>query len=150
MFMNFGQSRTFNGLTGFGSASTAAAVAQDGYGDGKLDSLSVTPEGDIIALYTNGISRKLVQVPLTTFRNPEGLTGAEGNLWQRSTSSGDPIRRIPGENAGFITSSALEGSNVDIATEFTKLITSQRGFQVSARVIQTTDRILEELANLTR
>ena len=94
MFMEFGETRTFNGLTGFGSASTAAAVSQDGYGDGKLDSLTVTPEGDIIALYTNGISRRLVQLPLTTFRNPEGLTAAESNLWQRSTASGDAIRRI--------------------------------------------------------
>jgi flagellar hook protein FlgE len=148
--MEFGESRTFNGLTGFGSTSTAAAVEQDGYEDGRLDNLSIGAEGDITALYTNGISRRLAQIPITTFRNPEGLTSTEGNLWQRSTASGDPVRRVPGENAGFLTASALEGSNVDIATEFTRLINSQRGFQVSARVIQTTDEILEELANLTR
>ena len=105
-----------------------AAVSQDGYGDGKLDSLSVTPEGDIVALYTNGISRRWCSCRLPPSVTLRVLTSAEGNLWQRSTASGDPIRRIPGENAGFITGSALEGSNVDIATEFTRLITSQRGF----------------------
>lgn len=148
--LDFGNVRTHNGVTGFGSDSSAAAVGQDGYPDGKLDSLSIQPEGDIIALYTNGISRRLAQIQVTTFRNPEGLVGVEGNLWQRSTSSGEPVRRVPGNNAGFLTASALEGGNVDIATEFTRLITAQRGFQVSARVIQTTDQVLEELANLTR
>ncbi len=148
--MNFGEENTHNGLTGFGSNSTAAAVEQDGYGDGKLDSLTVNPNGDIAALYTNGISRNLAQVQLTTFRNPEGLTAVEDNLWLRSTASGDPVRRTAGQNAGFITAGALEGGNVDIPTEFTRLITYQRGFQISARVIQTTDKVLEEVANLTR
>ncbi|TVR08743.1 MAG: flagellar hook-basal body complex protein [Planctomycetota bacterium] len=149
--INLGTLGGFNGLTSFGSASTAGAVSQDGYSDGRVDSISVTGQGDVVALYTNGISRKLVQLPLTTFRNPEGLTAMADNLWGRSTASGEPSPpRTPGEGAGVITSSALEGSNVDIANEFTKMITSQRGFQVSARVIQTTDRILEELTNLTR
>lgn len=148
--LDFGEARTHNGLTCFGSKSSAAATTQDGYGDGKLDSLSVSSEGDLVALYTNGINRKLAQIPLVTFRNPEGLTNIEGNLWSQSTASGDPVRRIAGRNAGLVTSGALEGGNVDIATEFTRMITSQRGFQISARIIQTTDKILEEIANLTR
>ena len=148
--MDFGEANTFEGLTGFGSTSTAAAVDQDGYGDGQLDSLSISSEGDIVALYTNGISRALAQVSLATFRNPEGLAAAEGNLWSATTNSGNATRRIPGTGSGFITSGALESGNVDIATEFSRLVTAQRGFQVSARLIQTTDDVLEELANLTR
>ena len=147
---DFGENNSYTGLTGFGSDSTAAAVDQDGYQDGKLDNISVSAEGDITALYTNGISRNLAQISLVTFRNPAGLVSLESNLWQQSTNSGTPTRRTAGNNAGFITSGALESANVDIATEFANLITFQRGFQVSARVIQTTDQILEELANLTR
>ena len=87
---------------------------------------------------------------MSTFRNPEGLVAVEGNLWQQSTNSGNPTRRVPGQNAGFISAGALEGSNVDIATEFSRMIVAQRGFQTNARVIQTTDEMLEELANLLR
>jgi flagellar hook protein FlgE len=147
---DFGEANTFSGLTGFGSASTAAAVDQDGFPDGQLDSVSVSAEGDLTALYTNGISRRLAQLSLVTFRNPDGLTAAEDNLWQQSTNSGNATRRVPGTGAGFITAGSLEGGNVDIATEFSRLITAQRGFQVSSRLIQTTDEVLEELANLTR
>ena len=150
MLMRLGDNNSYTGLTSFGSASTASSVDQDGYTNGKLDSLSVNAEGDLTALYTNGISRKLAQISLVTFRNPGGLSAAEGNLFQQTTNSGNATRRVPGNNAGFVSSGALEGANVDIAVEFSRLITAQRGFQVAARVIQTTDQILEELANLTR
>ena len=147
---NFGANNSIDGLTGFGSSSTAAAIDQDGFPDGKLDAISVSAEGDLIALYTNGISRRLAQLPLVTFRNPAGLQATSGSLWQISTNSGSATRRTPGQNAGLVTSGALESANVDIAVEFTRLIASQRGFQVNARVVQTTDEILEELANLVR
>jgi len=148
--MDFGLANTFTGLTGFGSASTAAAVEQDGFPDGQLDTLSVSQEGDLTALYTNGISRKLAQIELATFRNPAGLSQVGSNLLQESVNSGTANTRVAGQGAGFITAGALEGANVDIATEFTRIITAQRGFQVNARVIQTTDSLLEELANLIR
>ena len=150
ILMRLGDNNSYTGLTSFGSTSTASSVDQDGYSDGKLDSLSVSAEGDLTALYTNGISRKLAQISLVTFRNPGGLSATEGNLFQQTTNSGNATRRIAGNNSGFISSGAIEGANVDIAVEFSRLITAQRGFQVAARVIQTTDQILEELANLTR
>jgi len=125
-------------------------VNQDGYSDGTLENMSVSAEGDIVGLYSNGVSRKLAQLQLTTFRNPSGLSQLGSNLFGESVNSGVANRRVAGEGAGFITSGALEGGNVDIATEFTRIITAQRGFQVNARVIQTTDDLLEELANLIR
>lgn len=148
--LNFGTPNSVDGLTGFGSANSAAAVNQDGYQDGTLDSLAVTAEGDIVGLYSNGISRNLAQLMLATFRNPSGLSQVGNNLFVESVNSGTATRRIAGQGSGFITAGALEGGNVDIATEFTRIITAQRGFQVSARVIQTTDQLLEELANLIR
>jgi flagellar hook protein FlgE len=79
------------------------------------------------------------------------MTNVGTNLWTVSANSGDPIVRQPGSaGSATVTSGALEGSNVDIASEFTRLITAQRGFQVNARVIQTTDSMLQELATLIR
>lgn len=148
---NFGNPSATNGLTGFGSPSTASATEQDGYAAGSLDTMSVSSEGVITGLYSNGKSRGLYQLEITTFRNPAGLTSLGGNLWQVSTNSGEPLSRSAGEGgAGTITSGALEGSNVDIASEFTRLITAQRGFQVNSRVITTTDSVLQELAGLVR
>ena len=104
----------------------------------------------LLRLYTNGVSHQLAEMSLSVFRNPSGLQAVEGNLFAQSTSSGNPIRREPGQNAGFVTSGALEGGNVDVATEFSRMIIAQRGFQMSARVIQTSNDMLEELSNLLR
>ena len=149
--LKLGNAVTTDGLTGFGTISTATAVDQNGYASGTLDSLSVTNAGQVVGLYTNGKSTSLYEIEIDTFRNPAGLSSIGSNLWQVSANSGDPLARSAGQGgAGNITSGALEGSNVDIATEFTRLITAQRGFQVNSKVIQTTDSILQELAGLIR
>jgi len=149
--MGFGQAGTTNGLTGFGTSSSGAAINQDGNANGELQSLSVSPNGNIVGLYSNGKSLPLYQIQVAVFSNPAGLTNTGGSLWKSSSNSGDAIIREAGTaGAGSITPGVLEGSNVDIATEFTRLITAQRGFQVNARVIQTTDSILQELATLIR
>jgi flagellar hook protein FlgE len=148
---DLGDASSTNGLTGFGSPSTASAIEQDGYASGTLDTMSVSQNGDIVGLYTNGKSKGLYRIEIDIFRNPAGLSSAGQNLFQQSSNSGDPLARTAGEGgAGIITSGALEGSNVDIASEFTRLITAQRGFQVNARVIQTTDAVLQELSGLVR
>lgn len=149
--MDYGATNGTDGLTGFGTASTAAAINQDGFANGSLDTLSVQANGDIKGLYSNGQSQTVGTVEVYTFRNPEGMLQAGGNLWQPSSNSGQETPRTAGQGgAGSITSGSLEGSNVDIASEFTRLITAQRGFQVNARVIQTADSILQELAGLIR
>ncbi len=151
MNMDFGAANSTNGLTGFGTASTGAAINQDGNANGELQTMSVQPNGNIVGLYSNGKSLPLFQIQIATFSNPSGLTNTGGNLWKVSSNSGDPIIREPGTaGSGTLTPGVLEGSNVDIASEFTRLITAQRGFQVNARVIQTTDSILQELATLIR
>lgn len=149
--MYFGETNGTDGLTGFGTASTAAAINQDGFANGSLESMSVQANGDIMGLYSNGQSQTVGSIQLFSFRNPGGLLNAGGNLWQPSSNSGQETPRTPGQGgAGQLTSGSLEGSNVDIASEFTRLITAQRGFQVNARVITTTDQILQELAGLIR
>jgi len=149
--MDLGQANSTTGLTGFGTSSTGAAINQDGNANGELQTLSVQPNGNIVGLYSNGKSLPLYQIQIAVFSNPAGLTNTGGNLWKVSSNSGDPIIREPGTaGSGTLTPGVLEGSNVDIASEFTRLITAQRGFQVNARVIQTTDSILQELAGLIR
>jgi flagellar hook protein FlgE len=151
MSMDLGQANSTTGLTGFGTSSTGAAINQDGNANGELQTLSVQPNGNIVGLYSNGKSLPLYQIQIAVFSNSAGLTNSGGNLWKVSSNSGDPIIREPGTaGSGTLTPGVLEGSNVDIASEFTRLITAQRGFQVNARVIQTTDSILQELATLIR
>ena len=149
--MDLGQANSTTGLTGFGTASTGAAINQDGNANGELQTMSVQPNGNIVGLYSNGKSLPLYQIQIAVFSNPAGLTNTGGNLWKVSSNSGDPIIREPGTaGSGTLTPGVLEGSNVDIASEFTRLITAQRGFQVNAKVIQTTDSMLQELAGLIR
>jgi flagellar hook protein FlgE len=91
----------------------------------------------------------LAQVYLADFNNPAGLYKAGRNMYQASANSGNAILSIAGSaTSSTITSGALEISNVDLAQEFTNMIVSQRGFQANARVITTSDDMLNELVNL--
>ncbi len=144
-----GTSGGFDGLTGFASSSTAAARSQDGYGMGILSNISIDPRGTITGIFTNGVSRVLAQIYVAEFNNNGGLLKAGNNLYQESANTGAAIMNIPGETtSSTISSGALEISNVDLAQEFTNMIVSQRGFQANARVITTSDAMLNELVNL--
>lgn len=144
-----GTSGGFDGLTGFASRSTAAARSQDGYGVGILSNISIDPSGTITGIFTNGVSRVLAQIYIAEFNNTGGLLKVGENLYQTSANSGSAILGIAGEtSSSTITSGALEISNVDLAQEFTNMIVAQRGFQANARVITTSDQMLNELVNL--
>ncbi|RMG16456.1 MAG: flagellar hook-basal body complex protein [Planctomycetota bacterium] len=149
--LNLGTSGAFDGLTQFGGSSTAGATDQDGFQAGSLSSLSVNSDGAVVGIYTNGRVQELAQIQVATFKNPAGLEKVGDSLYAVSSNSGAPL---PGKaqsgRAGKIVSGVLENSNVDIALEFTRLITAQRGFQVNSRTITTTDQLLQELANLIR
>jgi flagellar hook protein FlgE len=91
------------------------------------------------------------QIALANFNNPEALGSAGQNLFIETTTSGEPLVRAAGSaEVGTIHSNALELSTVDIAEEFVKMISAQRGFQANSRVITTTDEMLNELVNLKR
>jgi len=139
----------FDGLTGFAASFSAIAKNQNGYGMGMLDKISIDDRGVITGIFTNGVSRTLAQVILADFNNPGGLLKAGDTLFTASANSGDPVRGVAGATINAdISSGALEGSNVDLAEEFTNIIISQRGFQANARVISTSDQMLNELVNL--
>jgi flagellar hook protein FlgE len=142
----------FDGLTGFSSGNhTASIVGQDGYGLGILEKVAIDQAGNISGIFSNGVTRVLAQILLADFTNQAGLRKAGRSMYGPSANSGEAVEGVAGATiSAEITSGALESSSVDIAQEFTSMITTQRGFQANARIITTSDNMLEELVNLKR
>ena len=138
-------------ITGYASPSVTAFQTQDGYTAGSLRGVSVDEDGVVTGSYSNGQLAPLYQIVLADFPSYWGLGKVGDNLYAESRASGQPIPGTAGTaSLGSISPSALEGSNVDLATEFVKMITAQRAFQANSRVITTSDEILAELINLKR
>jgi flagellar hook protein FlgE len=119
---------------------------------GTLEGLSVQDDGKIIGNYSNGDVKTLGQIAVASFFNPAGLEKVGDNYYRATMNSGlfngigDDITAV----GGSITSGVLEMSNVDLANEFTEMITTQRGFQANSRIITVSDTLIEELVNLKR
>ena len=149
--ISFGTTGGFDGLTQFGGTFSAVPISQDGYEAGTLSTISVRQDGVIQGTFTNGLVSDIATLQVATFPNPQGLLRLGDAFLARTPNSGLPSPGQGGSSgAGTIRPGALEGSNVDVAYEFTRLIVAQRGFQVNARTIGTTDEVLEELAHLVR
>ena len=137
--------------TQYSSASSTTFQSADGYGAGALQSISVGVDGGITGSYSNGEVIPLYRVALAKFQNEQKLYKEGGNLFRETRLSGAPITGAPGSNGlGSISPNSLEQSNVDIATEFVRMITTQRGFQANSKVITVTDAMLAELIALKR
>jgi flagellar hook protein FlgE len=130
---------------------TTATIQQDGFGAGALRAISINEEGVISGTYSNGRTQSLYQIALADFSNYAGLKKMGGNLYGASINSGQVIRGISQQGSfGSISPESLELSNVDLASEFVRLITTQRAFQANSRVITASDEILTELINIKR
>lgn len=141
----------FTKLTQFASPTTAAAVDQNGYPSGTLETVSVDALGRIVASFSNGLEQVMGQLALATFRNPGGLFKEAGTLFRESANSGMANIGAAGTgNRGSIAPGNLEMSNVDLGMEFTHMIVTQRGYQANSRIITTTDEMLQEVVNLKR
>ncbi|MEJ7594122.1 MAG: flagellar hook-basal body complex protein [Planctomycetaceae bacterium] len=150
MDLSFGVPGTINGLAQLGTPS-ALEVSQDGFTPGKLSDVHIDTDGTVFGLASNGLQIALGQMAVATFRNVNGLSAVGGNYFQASLASGNPEVGTPlSGGRGALRSGQLEGSNVDLALEFTRLIIAQRGFSANARTITVTDRVLEELTNIIR
>ncbi|HVN98181.1 MAG TPA: flagellar hook protein FlgE [Syntrophorhabdaceae bacterium] len=146
-----GQATGGGTTTQYPISSTTSFQTQDGYPPGVLQSTSVSSEGIISGTYSNGQILKLYQLTLANFNNPNGLYKEGSNLYSETLASGVHYTNNPGEGGlGKISPNSLEQSNVDLATEFVKMIISERGFQANSKVITTTDEVLQELMNLKR
>ena len=158
---NSGNTSTINldasGLTMYAAASNInATMGINGTGAGKavgkMTSVGVNEAGQIVASYSNGDTKKIGQIAVASFTNPSGLEKVGDNLYAATLNSGsfDGIGEDISESSGKITSGYLEMSNVDLADQFTNMITTQRGYQANSRIITVSDTMLEELINLKR
>ncbi len=130
------------------------AKTKDGNAAGTIKSFNISSSGEVVTIFTNGersSGKDLKTIGLAIFDNPAGLMKVGNNLFSDTVNSGTPKRGGPGTGSfGALTPGALEMSNVDLSSEFTDMITTQRGFQANSRIITTSDEILQELVNLKR
>ena len=141
----------FSTLTGFAGLTTVDITSQNGRDAGALQSFTVSADGTLIGSFSNGASQAIARIALATFVNPGGLEKAGSSAYRATFNSGVAELATPGAaGVGSLAGGALEMSNVDLSQEFTNLIVAQRGFQANARIITTSDEVLQELTNLKR
>ena len=108
-------------------------------------------DGFVTAIFTNGLTRRIYQVPLASFGNPDALNAENGGIYKLSTGAGAVAIRGAGESGvGTIKARSLEASTVDLAEEFSKLIMTQRAYSASSKIITTADEMMDELLRLKR
>ena len=140
--LNFGT----NGLTQFAQSSSSSAaqvntLQQNGYAAGALQSIAVGSNNEITGTFSNGQTIPLAQITLATFNGEDSLEALNGQAYAATDESGPPIYGA----SGTIEGSALESSNVDIATQFSDLIVAQQAYSANARVMQTADQMIQSL-----
>ncbi|MBI3067047.1 MAG: flagellar hook protein FlgE [Deltaproteobacteria bacterium] len=141
----------FTGTTQFALPSSVSQQNQNGSQSGILKGISIGTDGVITGQFTSGGNQPVFRIALADFANPRGLAHVGNSLYLQSPESGSLLTGNPGDGSfGTVLSSSLELSTVDLATEFVKMVTTQRGFQASSRTITVTDQLLEEVANLKR
>jgi flagellar hook protein FlgE len=142
---------SYGDVTGYASNSGTTFQYQDGYPAGMLRGIAVDEAGIVTATYSNGEMTPLFQLALVDFPSYDGLTKMGRNLYAQSLASGQALPGVAGTGRlGSVAPSSLEMSNVDLAEEFVKMITTQRAFQANSRVITSSDEILQELINIKR
>jgi flagellar hook protein FlgE len=138
-------------ITGYASESSKTAQSQDGYPSGSLQSVAVDEDGYFTGIYSNGSMLPFALITLADFASYSGLAKQGSNLYSESLASGQALLGAPNTaSLGAIAPSTLEMSNVDMATEFVEMITTQRAYQANSKVITTSDEILQELINIKR
>lgn len=139
------------GLTNYDSPSVLGTSQIDGTPFGSLASVDVDDDGFVTAIFTNGLTRRIYQIPLATFGNADGLLSEHGGVYRLGPDAGALSMRGAGiGGAGDIKSRALESSTVDLAEEFSNLIMTQRAYSASSKIITTADEMLDELIRLKR
>lgn len=137
-----------NGLTQYNSSDQIQSTG-DGYGVGRLIDFDIDRDGVIAGRFSNDTVLNMARMSMAVFNNPSGLVRSGNNTYSVSGNSGTAVMGFANEgNAGLINSGALEASNVDLSEQFTRLVVAQRAFQSNARVISTSDEVLQELVNI--
>ncbi len=149
--IDLGTSNAFDGITSFDATSGTSGISQDGFPGGDIVGIRIDQSGTLIGSFSNGRSFGLAQIGMAKFTNNEGLVADGGNVFLQSANSGDPIIGTAATaGRGFMQSSALEASNVDLSKSLTNLIIIQRGYQANGKTITTSDTLLETLLGIKR
>ena len=148
--LNLGSYGGTSGLTQYaGTDYNLRGLTQDGVPPGAFSSVSTATNGDISVNYDNGQSRVIAQVPLVTFNDPNGLQRQNGQAFTASQNSGGPLAETADTNgAGGLVTESVEGSNVDIATEFSKLIVAQEAYSANTKIVTSADQMLQQTVNM--
>ena len=140
-----------NGLTQSSGTYTIGFINQNGVQFGSFSGVAIGDDGLVTALFDNGETLPIYQIPLATFANPNGLSAKTGNIYLASDTTGTPIlRQAKTSGAGTVAAGALENSTVDLGTEFTNMIIAQRAYSAATKIITTADQMLDELVQIKR
>jgi flagellar hook protein FlgE len=144
---SYGQSA---GLTQYaGSQYSLRGLTQNGVPPGAFSSVTTQANGNIAVNYDNGQSRVIGQVPVITFNDPDQLQRQDGQAFTASPQSGTPLAEAPGTNgAGTLVTQSVESSNVDIATEFSKLIVAQQAYSANTKMVTTAAQMLQQTIDM--
>ena len=140
-----------DGMTQLNGAYQLQYWSQNGAKFGNFAGVSIGSDGIVTALFDNGVTRPVFQVPVATFTNANGMDSLTGNVFIATDNSGEPTLRTAGSaGAGQVNSASLEASTVDIGSEFTTMIVTQRAYSAAAKIITTADEMLDELVRIKR
>ena len=143
--LNLGTYGGTAGVTQFaGNSYSLLGLTQDGVPPGSFSGLTTQANGDVIVNYNNGQTRTVGQIPLVTFNSPNSLQSQNGQSFTATPSSGSPLAEAASTGgAGNLVIGSVEGSNVDIATEFSNLIVAQQAYSSNAKVVTTANTMLQ-------
>ncbi len=150
--LNLGTFGQANGLTQFaGSSYSLKSMTQNGVAPGSFSNVQTRSNGDVVANFDNGQSRTVARVPITTFAAADALQRVDGQAFTATRESGAAQTLASGSNgAGSLVVSAVESSNVDIGSEFTKLIVAQRAYSANTKLVTTADELLQQTLDMKR
>ncbi|WP_416366523.1 flagellar hook-basal body complex protein [Sphingomonas aurantiaca] len=149
--IGLGTNGGLDGLTQFGGTSSLISLTVDGGLLGSVASVKISDAGIVSAVFEDGTTRAVYQLPLANFQNPDALTRLPGNAYAVSDDSGGVAINAPGSlGAGMISAKTLEASTVDLAQEFTNMIRFQRAYSASSKIVTTVDEMLQEMNALKR
>jgi flagellar hook protein FlgE len=148
--LNLGNFGSSTGLTQYaGTSYSLNGISQNGVAPGSYSSISTAASGDISVNYNNGQSRVIAQVPVVTFASPNSLQRQNGQAFIATIDSGNPVAQTAGTNgAGSLVVGSLEGSNVDIAQQFSQLIVAQQAYSANTKLITTADQLMQATINM--
>jgi flagellar hook protein FlgE len=150
--LNVGTFGQTNGITQYaGTDYNLRGLTQDGVPPGAFASVTTQANGNIAVNYDNGQSRVIFKVPLVTFNAPDKLQRQDGQSFTATLESGTPLAEAASTNgAGNLVTESVESSNVDIATEFSKLIVAQRAYTANTKMVTTADDLLQQTIDMKR